>query len=267
MLVIRSECNILDTQFGKVLDLAGLPVKETLENLEQFAIEVVLDRRKGKRATLLRTFLASMSQIYKGLVSARLRLYRWRIMKERNLGCMVVSIGNLTVGGTGKTPVVEKFARALQDGGRKVAVLSRGYKSVKPPLMKRLKQRLSGKAPEIDPPRVVHDGDTLLLDSKTAGDEPYMLAGNLNDVVVITDKDRVKGGLHAIKEFGVDTLILDDGLQYLKLRHRLDVVLVDRYQPFGNEHLLPRGTLREPPKNLKRGELHFHHQVQRGAQR
>ncbi len=235
----------------------GFGLKETLEALEQFAIDVVLERRRGKRAAALRAFLGSMSQIYKGLVSARLRLYRYRIMRERNLGCLVVSIGNLTVGGTGKTPVVEKFARALQDGGRKVAVLSRGYKSVKPPLTKRLQRRFSGKAPEIDPPRIVHDGKQLLLDSKTAGDEPYMLASNLNDVVVITDKDRVKGGLHAIREFGADTLILDDGLQYLRLRHRLDVVLIDRYQPFGNEHLLPRGTLREPPKNLKRASYIF----------
>lgn len=232
-------------------------MKETLENLEQFAIEVVLDRRKGKRAAVLRTLLRGLSQIYKGLVSARLKLYRNRILRERNLGCLVVSIGNLTVGGTGKTPVVEKFARALQDGGRKVAVLSRGYKSVKPPLSQRLRRRLSGKAPEIDPPRVVSDGQQLLLDSRTAGDEPFMLAANLKDVVVITDKDRVKSGLHAIKHFNVDTLILDDGLQYLRLRHRLDIVLIDRYQPFGNEHLLPRGTLREPPKNLKRASYIF----------
>lgn len=232
-------------------------MKETLENLEQFAIDVVLERRKGKRAALLRGMLKGLSHIYKGLVSARLRLYRWRILRERNLGCLVVSIGNLTVGGTGKTPVVEKFARALQDGGRKVAILSRGYKSVKPSLISRIKRRLAGKAPAIDPPRVVSDGEQLLLDSKTAGDEPYMLAANLKDVVVITDKDRVKGGLHAIKEFNADTLILDDGLQYLKLRHRLDIVLIDRYQPFGNEHLLPRGTLREPPKGLKRASFIF----------
>lgn len=232
-------------------------MKETLEALEQFAIDVVLERRRGKRAALLRAFLYSMSHIYRGLVSLRLRLYRHRIMRERNLGCLVVSIGNLTVGGTGKTPVVEKFARALQDGGRTVAVLSRGYKSVKPPLSQRLRQRLSGKAPKIDPPRIVSDGKQLLLDSKTAGDEPYMLAANLKDVIVITDKDRVKSGRHAIKEYNVDTLILDDGLQYLKLRHRLDVVLIDRYQPFGNEYLLPRGTLREPPKNLKRASYIF----------
>jgi len=232
-------------------------VKRFLEELEQFAIDVVLDRREGKRAAALRGLLATLSQVYKFAVSARLKLYRHRILRERNLGCLVVSIGNLTVGGTGKTPVVEKFARSLQDGGRKVAILSRGYKSVKPPLLDRIKLRLAGKQPEIDPPRVVSDGEDLLLDSRTAGDEPYMLAANLKDVIVITDKDRVKSGIHAIKNHQVDTLILDDGLQYLRLRHRLDVVLIDRYQPFGTESLLPRGTLREPPKNLKRASYIF----------
>ena len=231
-------------------------MKQTLEKLEQFFIDVILDRRQGKRAAMTRGFLGSLSHVYKGVVSARLFLYRTRILRERNLGCLVVSIGNLTVGGTGKTPVVEKFARALQDGGRRVAILSRGYKSKKRPLAERVIGKLRGKN-EINPPRVVSDGKSLLLDSKTAGDEPYMLAANLKDVVVVVDKDRVKSGKHAISEMNVDTLLLDDGLQYLKLRHRLDIVLIDRYYPFGTERLLPRGTLREPPKNLKRASYIF----------
>ena len=231
-------------------------MKEHLEPLEQFAIDVIMDRRKGKRAAVLRMVLSASSRLYAVVVATRLSLYRNRIFRERNLGCLVVSIGNLTVGGTGKTPVVEKFARALQDGGRNVAILSRGYKSVKTPLWKRLIGKLRGKN-EINPPRVVSDGKALLLDSKTAGDEPYMLAANLKDVVVVVDKDRVKGGRHAIEKFDADTLLLDDGMQYLKLRHRLDIVLVDRYAPFGTEKLLPRGTLREPPKNLKRASYIF----------
>ena len=97
----------------------------------------------------------------------------------------------------------------------------------------------------------------MLLDSRTAGDEPYMLAHNLKDVPVVVDKDRVKAGKHAIREFGADTLLLDDGLQYLELRRRLDIVLIDRYHPFGNEYLLPRGTLREPPRNLRRASYIF----------
>ncbi|MEX2577641.1 MAG: tetraacyldisaccharide 4'-kinase [Verrucomicrobiales bacterium] len=231
-------------------------MRQTREKLEQFAIDVILDRRQGPRAAMLRAFLGPLSSLYGTAVNTRLWLYRNRILRERNLGCLVVSIGNLTVGGTGKTPVVEKFARSLQDGGRRVAILSRGYKSVKQPFLKRLAGKIRGKN-EIDPPRVVSDGRSLLLDSKTAGDEPYMLAANLRDVPVVVDKDRVKSGKHAIGELNCDTLILDDGLQYLRLRHRLDIVLVDRWQPFGTERLLPRGTLREPPRNLKRASYIF----------
>src|SRR6478735_4268708 len=104
-----------------------------LDELEQYAIEVILDKRSGFRATLLRIVLGLLSFLYLAIVQLRLYLYRKRILKERQLGCLVISIGNLTVGGTGKTPVVEKFARALQSGGRRVAILSRGYKSVAKP--------------------------------------------------------------------------------------------------------------------------------------
>src|ERR1700704_2049614 len=103
---------------------------QRLENLEQFAIDVILERRHGVRANILRGLLFLLSLVYGRIVQLRLALYRRRIFRERTLGCLVISIGNLTVGGTGKTPVVEKVARALQAGGRRVAILSRGYKSV-----------------------------------------------------------------------------------------------------------------------------------------
>src|SRR5438445_13383388 len=102
------------------------------EQFEQFAIDVILERRHGLRASLLRAFLYALSFIYERIVQLRLYLYRRRILRERTLGCLVISIGNLTVGGTGKTPIVEKFAKALRAGGRRVAILSRGYKSVAP---------------------------------------------------------------------------------------------------------------------------------------
>src|SRR6266581_2210044 len=226
-----------------------------LENLEQFGIDVVLERRRGIRATLLRGILYALSFIYERLVQLRLYFYRKRVFRERALGCLVISIGNLTVGGTGKTPIVEKFARALQTGGRRVAILSRGYKSVPHPSKRSWLDRLQKQV--IDPPRVVSDGKSLLLDSLTAGDEPYMLAHNLKDVIVLVDKDRVKSGRFAIDKWQVDTLLLDDGFQYLHLKHRLDMVLVDRQAPFGNEFLLPRGTLRETPRNLRRASYIF----------
>jgi tetraacyldisaccharide 4'-kinase len=213
----------------------------------------VLERRRGVRATALREILYALSFIYERLVQLRLYFYRKRILRERALGCLVISVGNLTVGGTGKTPIVEKFARALQAGGRRVAILSRGYKSV--PRKRRWLDRLRRR--DADPPRVVSDGKSLLLDSLTAGDEPYMLAHNLKDVIVLVDKDRVRSGRFAIDKWNVDTLLLDDGLQYLHLKHRLDMVLVDRQAPFGNEFLLPRGTLREAPRNLRRASYIF----------
>ena len=228
-------------------------MRRRLETLEQFGIDVVLERRHGFRAGILRGILHALSFIYERLVQFRLYLYRKRVLRERALGCLVISIGNLTVGGTGKTPIVEKFARALQSGGRRVAILSRGYKSV--PRKRSWLDRIKKKA--VDPPRIVSDGKSLLLDSLTAGDEPYMLAHNLRDVIVLVDKDRVKSGRFAIDKWNVDTLLLDDGLQYLHLKHRLDIVLVDRQAPFGNEFLLPRGTLREAPRNLRRASYIF----------
>src|SRR3977135_3409103 len=224
----------------------------TLENLEQFGIDVVLGRRRGVRAAILRGMLYALSFIYERIVQTRLYLYRKRILRERTLGCLVISIGNLTVGGTGKTPIVEKFARALQAGGRRVAILSRGYKSV--PRRRDWRSRFRG---DSEPPRIVSDGKSLLLDSLTAGDEPYMLAHNLKDVIVLVDKDRVKSGKFAIDKWKADTLLLDDGLQYLHLKPRLDIFFIDRQAPFGNEFLLPRGTLREPPRNLRRASYIF----------
>jgi tetraacyldisaccharide 4'-kinase len=225
------------------------------ETLEEFAIDVILGRRQGFRASLLRVVLHGLSFIYERIVLLRLFLYRHRIFRERTLGCLVISIGNLTVGGTGKTPVVEKFAAALRSGGRRVAILSRGYKSVPQPTKKKWFARFRKKTPA--PPRIVSDGKSLLLDSRTAGDEPYMLANNLKDVIVLVDPNRVNAGLYAIKEMKADTLLLDDGMQFLHLKHRLDIVLIDRQAPFGNEYLLPRGTLREPPRNLRRASYIF----------
>jgi len=232
-------------------------VRAWTEAAETFALEVIFGQRQGKRATVLRGLLFGLSKLFALAVKARRFLYDVRILRDSTIGVQVIAIGNLPVGGTGKTPVVEKFARELKDQGRNVAILSRGYRSKPTPLAKRLLNKALFRE-EKTPPRVVSDGKSLLLDSDTAGDEPYMLASNLKDVVVLVDKDRVKAGLYAIEKFGCDTLLLDDGFQYWKLRgRRHDVVLVDCQQPFGNEHLLPRGTLREPPSHLARARTVF----------
>lgn len=230
-------------------------MRRWLEDFEQFAIDVILERRYGKRALLLRWLLWMLSGLFCCIVQTRLWLYRSRILKESSPGCMVISIGNLTVGGTGKTPVVEKLARTLKDQGRRVAILSRGYKSKKPPLFRRLQRKWLGM--ERRKSRIVHDGKKLLLDSRFAGDEPFMLARSLKDVVVVVDKNRVRAASCAITELKCDTLLLDDGMQYLPLKHRIEICLIDRQAPFGNEYLLPRGTLREPPQNLRRASYIF----------
>jgi tetraacyldisaccharide 4'-kinase len=227
------------------------------ENIETFWVEANFEQRKGYQAALFRALLYLVSRVFEVLVKARGFLYEVRILRDSTLGVQVIAIGNLTLGGTGKTPVVEKFARELQDEGRTVAILSRGYRSKPPPLRKRLLDKLLFRE-DRTPPRVVSDGKSLLLDSETAGDEPYMLASNLKNVVVLVDKDRVKSGRYAIEKFGCDTLLLDDGFQYWKLRgRRHDVVLIDRQQPFGNERMFPRGTLREPPSHLSRANTIF----------
>jgi tetraacyldisaccharide 4'-kinase len=228
-----------------------------LENVETFLLEVILENRPGAKAAAVRGTAHACSHVFQVLIKVRRFLYNVRILRDSTLGVQVIAIGNLTVGGTGKTPVVEKFARELRDQGRNVAILSRGYRSKPPPVHKWLLNKILFRD-DSTPPRIVSDGKSLLLDSEMAGDEPYMLASNLKDVVVLVDKDRVKSGRYAIEKFGCDTLLLDDGFQYWKLRgRRQDIVLIDRQQPFGNERLLPRGTLREPPSHLARANTIF----------
>src|SRR3954466_3051337 len=227
------------------------------ENFETFVLGVILEERGGKRAAIVRFVLALLSKVFAVAVKVRRSLYNVRLLRDSTLGVQVIAIGNLTVGGTGKTPVVEKFARELQDQGRTVAILSRGYRSKPAPLAGRLLNKLLLRD-DTTPPRVVSDGKSLLLDSETAGDEPYMLASNLKDVIVLVDKDRVKSGRYAIEKFGCDTLLLDDGFQYWKLAgRRRDIVLIDCQTPFGNEHLLPHSVLREPPSHLARASTIF----------
>ncbi|HEY1787231.1 MAG TPA: tetraacyldisaccharide 4'-kinase [Verrucomicrobiae bacterium] len=227
------------------------------ESLETFVLDVIFEVRHDFKANVTRALLFALSKVFHVLVNIRRWLYNNRIFRDKTLGVQVIAIGNLTVGGTGKTPVVEKFARELRDAGRNVAILSRGYRSKPKPFHQLFFDKILLREDQT-PPRVVSDGKSLLLDSEMAGDEPYMLASNLRDVVVLVDKDRIKSGRYAIEKFGCDTLLLDDGFQYWSLRgRRHDVVLIDRQQPFGNEHLLPRGTLREPPSHLSRAHTIF----------
>ncbi len=179
--------------------------------------------------------LTLLSYLY-GL-GVRLRLKAYQGKKSRSLPGFVVSIGNLTVGGTGKTPAACMLAQWALGEGYRVAVLSRGYGGA-----------YKGKVLEVS------DGDRVSAGSREAGDEPYLMAKKLQGVPVIVSTNRYLGGQFAHKKFGTNFFILDDGFQHLGLNRNLDLVLLDASNPFGNGYLLPRGPLREPVNQLKRAD-------------
>ena len=229
--------------------------QNVFERLESYLVKLIqekgADRDQPGGIVLLLGALKVFSFLFGSVVAVRYFLYRTGVLRRYPLGIQVISIGNVTAGGTGKTPVTEIFARTLAAEGRKVAILSRGYRRKEAPWWQRVFTQV------VEPPLVVSDGKRVLLDSATGGDEPYMLASNLPGVAVIVDRNRVKAGRYAVKRLGCDTLILDDGFQYQKLKHSIEVVLVDSTNPFGNGNLLPRGILREPIRNIRRADIIF----------
>ena len=229
--------------------------QNVFERLESYLVRLIQEKgadldQPGGIVLLLRV-LKAFSVLFGGVVALRYFLYGIGVLRRYPLGIQVISIGNVTAGGTGKTPVTEIFARTLEAEGRKVAILSRGYRRKEAPWWRRIFTQV------VEPPLVVSDGKRVLLDSATGGDEPYMLASNLPGVAVIVDRNRVKAGRYAVKRLGCNTLILDDGFQYQRLKHSIEVVLVDSTNPFGNGNLLPRGILREPARNIRRADIIF----------
>ena len=168
----------------------------------------------------------------------RNHLYNTGLLNIKKLGCKVISVGNITVGGTGKTPMVIMLTQLLKENGYSPAILSRGYGGKK-------KQAIN----------VISDGKNILMGPATAGDEPLLIAQSLDGVPVITGADRCLTGTYAVEHFGADVVILDDAFQHRALHRDVDVVLLDRNRPFGNRFLLPAGTLREPLTALKRSDI------------
>ena len=226
-----------------------------IERLENYLVRLIqekgADQDQPAAVNVFLALLKGISLVFSAVVSLRYFLYGIGLLRRYPLGIQVISIGNVTAGGTGKTPVTEIFARTLAAEGRKVAILSRGYRRREAPLWQRLFTQV------VEPPLVVSAGKHVLLDSEKGGDEPYMLAANLPGVAVVVDRNRVKAGRYAIKRLGCDTIILDDGFQYQKLKHSIEVVLVDSTNPFGNGNMLPRGILRESARHLKRADIIF----------
>lgn len=193
---------------------------------------------EGTRKQVLLSPLTLSSLLYRGAVSLRHRAYQKGIFSCRTLSVPVISVGNITAGGTGKTPFTIYLARALKAAQHQVAVLSRGYRGT------------AGR-----PVNVVSNGSRILLNPQAAGDEPYLMAEKLPGVAVLTGRDRARIGEYAEKHLPVDALLLDDGFQHLALHRDLDVVLLNGHNPLGNGRLLPRGSLREPPECLRRADV------------
>lgn len=193
---------------------------------------------KKKDTILLKILLwpmALLSYIFLALIMLRKSSYKMGILKTRKLDCVVVSIGNLTVGGTGKTPFVIFLAERLKKRGRSVAVITRGYRA--------------GSKADVS---LVSDMEKVLLPPSDAGDEAFLMASRLKGIPVIIGKDRYLAGEYALRTFKVETIILDDGFQNLSLKKDIEILLIDATDPAGNRYLLPRGILREPFSALGR---------------
>lgn len=231
-----------------------LTLNELSEKFEDYVVSIMAGKRQRLRDHFFRGFLFVLSRLFRGIVQSRLMLYNERIFRQHLQGCQIISVGNLTVGGTGKTPVVEFLTKTLLGRGRNVAIVSRGYRSKKKPFLEKMSDKWHGKK---EVPRIVSDGKEVLLDAEMGGDEPHMLAKNLLPAVVLVNKNRVMSCSYATRNFASDIIILDDGFQYLRLRPSYNICLVDSTNPFDNHHVLPRGLLREPIKNIKRANLIF----------
>ncbi len=200
---------------------------------------VITRKITGAIPSLLLGLLTPLSFLFAATVRTRNWLYDCRVFKAKKLPCAVISVGNITSGGTGKTPAVIWIAKALLDAGYRPAVLLRGY-------------RRQAKTPAT---HIVSDGQDILAPLETSGDEAVMIARELPTVPVLIGKDRYDAGDRAVRQLKRDTLILDDGFQRRKLARDLDIVTVDAIEPFGTGRLLPAGTLREPVSALRRADL------------
>lgn len=183
-----------------------------------------------------------LAALYSGVSAVRAALYRGGSRRVERLARPVVSVGNLTVGGTGKTPVTAWLARELSAAGRTPAILSRGYGGEKP----------AGHTP--DRVLLVSDGVKIHLGPRWAGDEPYWLAWKLPGVPVLCHPERARAGRWAEKNLAADVFLLDDGFQHLALHRDFNLLLLDGAAPFGNRRVLPAGPLRESPRALARAD-------------
>ncbi len=188
-----------------------------------------------KHSLLLGAVLSALSLLYRSTISLRHALYKYGLLRSNKAACRVISVGNITLGGTGKTPMVISLAGLLSEKQKRPVVISRGY----------------GRKDD-SAVLVVSDGNSVLVDTLTGGDEPVLIGSKLSGVPVVVGKNRCEASQFAVQRFGADLVILDDGFQHLKLKRDIDIVLVDAADPFGNGKLFPSGILREPVASLRR---------------
>jgi tetraacyldisaccharide 4'-kinase len=184
------------------------------------------------------SLLSPAGWFYGRIANLRNALYERGTFESYPLGARTISIGNITAGGTGKTPMAAYVASLLAEGGESVCILTRGYGRADP------KSRV-----------LVSDRSRVLVDARTGGDEPVEMASMLlGKAVVVADRDRVAAAKWAIKQFGITAFVLDDAFQHRRARRDIDIVCVDAMNPFGNGEVLPAGILREPIENLARAD-------------
>ncbi len=208
------------------------------EPVQVYLYQLVHGEKRGLVAALLLGALRFISFVYGLGVNIKLGLYKSGLLKQHKLACRVISLGNITVGGTGKTPTAQRLAAIIRDMGYRVVILNRGYRA-----------KWRGHV------GLVSDGRRIYMSVNEAGDEAYLLAKNLPGVAVVIGKNRNVTGDYAVANLKADFIILDDGYQHWQLARDLDIVLIDSLNLFGNNFLLPRGTLREPLTHLNRADV------------
>jgi len=207
------------------------------EALQIYLYKLVHGEEPGILAVFLLGLLRIFSVIYAFGVNIKLHLYKCGILQQHKLDCQVISLGNITVGGTGKTPTAQRLATIIRDMGYRVVILNRGYRA--------------GWDGQVG---LVSDGQKIYMTVTEAGDEAYLLAKSLPGIPVVIGRDRIITGQYAVQQLKAEVVILDDGYQHWQLARDLDIVLIDALNMFGNNFLLPRGTLREPLANLSRAQ-------------
>ena len=238
------------TEYEAKENARHLRTTEKIENVQTYFLKLIHDEDiSGYFDRLIIFILYFVSLVYKGLVDLRLLGYQLGFSGKERLNCFVISLGNITVGGTGKTPTAQRLAKEIRDMGYRVVILNRGYRA-----------KFYGEV------GIVSDGKNLNMDATQAGDEAYMLAKHLPNVPVLIGARRAVTGQYAIENFGAQVVILDDGYQHWQVIRDLDILLIDAVSVFGNGHLLPRGTLRESISHISRADVCLMTKVDQAAE-